>query len=127
MTIAHCWQLGGKVMGMKLWDRIFLGDRETELLDKALRVARKQNELVWRQLAARAGSLKSVPEARGYIRSRAVRILRSGIQQLIGRSEDLSPKTRDRILERAMELIIGQYVAQMLPVACVPAAVRRAA
>ncbi len=109
---------------MKFWERFFPARRDALVNELARRVARVQNELVWQQLTARAGSLTSVPEARGYIESRAWGVLRSGIPRVVDRNVDLSADQRSRIVERAVELIVGQFLAPMLTPAPAPAAAR---
>lgn len=106
---------------MKLWERFFPAKRDALVRELAQRVARQQHEMVWQQLAARAGSLGSVPEARGYIESRVRGVLRSGITAVVERSVDLSPDLRDCIVERAMELMMGQFLVPMLRPVPVPA------
>ncbi len=112
---------------MKFWERFFPGRRDALVHELAQRVAREQHLLVWQQLAARAGSLGSVPEARGYIRSRAQSVLRGGLTRVVDRSVELSPELRDSIVERAVEVLMGQFLTPMLSPVPVLAQVRRAA
>jgi len=112
---------------MSLLDWIFPARRHPRVLEIARQVAEDQHERVWQRLAKRAGSLGSVPEARGYIRCRAVGILRSGLHCIVGPAADLTPDMRDRIVEVAVELVTGTFVGPMVNAAPVLASNRRAA
>ena len=112
---------------MSVLDWIFPARRDPEGLEMARRVAEDQQERVWQQLAARAGLLSSVPEARGYIRCRSLRILRSGLQYVVDPAADLTPNMRERIIERAVEIVVGRFVGPLVHAAPAMATRQRAA
>ena len=112
---------------MSVLDWIFPARHDARVLEMARRVTEEQQERVWQQLAVRAGSLRSVPEARGYIRCRALRILRSGLHCIVDPAVELTPNMREQIIESAVEMIVGKFVGPMVHAAPAMATSQRAA
>ena len=112
---------------MKILDWIFPARRDTQVLELAERISQDQHDRIWQKLAVRAGLLGSVSEARGYIRCRALQILRAGLQGIADPTAKLTPDMQDQVIERAVELIVRQFAGPMIN--AVPALVssRRAA
>ncbi len=112
---------------MKVLDWIFPARRDAQVLELAERISQDQHDRIWQQLAVRAGLLGSVSEARGYIRCRALQILRAGLQGVVDPNAKLTPELQDRVVERAVELIVGQFAGPMVNAAPALVSSRRAA
>jgi hypothetical protein len=112
-------------MGMLNWILRTRKDRDVTLL--AERIADDCHDLVWQLIAPRAGLLKSMPEARGYIRARAWGVVRKSYSRLVDRRTHIPAASEQRTLEKAIVLVIGKFAGPMMRVQPAVAPLRRAA
>ena len=110
----------------ELLNRFLPARRDQQVAELAERLAREQQPRVWRLLAARAGTLGSEAEARGYIRCRARRVLRRGLRRL-GESAQLPANLQRSVIDRALELTFGRFAGSMMQPVAVSREHRRAA
>jgi hypothetical protein len=112
---------------MNMWDRVFSRKREDEIAQFAEEIAEESYELVWQKIASRAGTLGSLPEARGYIRVRSRQVVRARLKNVIDRDLFLAAETETRIIERALVLMMGKFAGPMLAAEPIRIGSRRAA
>ncbi len=82
------------------------------MLELAKRVAGDQQDVIWQQLAGRERSLDSVPEADGYIRCRALSILRDELRRLPAAA--FTPAEQQQVLDYAAKLVVSQFARAMV-------------
>ncbi len=110
---------------MKFLDWIFPAQRDSEVLALAQQIAGSQQSVIWQELAVRQSSLGSKPEACGYIRCRALSILRRELRQVA--TATFADAQRQQVLDHAVSLIVHQFAGAMVSHALAPAPARRAA
>lgn len=99
---------------MKILDRLRPSRHDARILELAQNMAAAQHDRLWEQVAPRAGSLASVPEAQGYIRFYATHLLKSESPQLLDPSGQLDATHRVRVVERAVELLVAEFVGRLV-------------
>jgi len=112
---------------MRLFDMFRRGRHDSSVHEQARQLVVQTSECVLRLLAGRAGTLHSLPEARGYIRSRVSRTLRESLPRTFNRPELAGAEVPELILERALEIVIEDCARNMVRPPEVPVASRRAA
>ncbi len=85
---------------MSILDWILPARRDAEVTQWATQLVERQHHYVWARLSERAGTLASLAEARGYIRSRARVEIRDGLRAMVS-SLPLASELHDPVLRRA--------------------------
>ena len=112
---------------MGLLDWISRRPSETKLASLAEIVAEQCRESVWQRVARRAGTLQSLPEAQGYVRTRGGVLVRQKAAHLVRMQDAIPAAAEQKIVERATSLVAGQLVTHLLQPQPVYVTDRRAA
>ena len=99
---------------------------KTRLSSLAQIIAEQCRESVWRQVVARAGSLHSAAEARGYVRSRARSAVRRKTR-LITLRRPLPQPVEAFLWQTALDLLVMQLAPHLIVKAEEPRRLQRAA